>query len=168
MQRDIPVASDLQRALITEIETILKSLQNASAEEEWTNGFTGYAQFLPVMKNDDEDIDQFFPYFIVRLQDGKTTDDYDMWTVTADILIGIHDDDENNRGHFHIMNAIDRITRRFCEEPTIGTPGHKAFRCLPEMQWDLQDEDTYPYYFGGVELKFWVPKPGRREPRYGD
>jgi hypothetical protein len=66
------------------------------------------------------------------------------------------------------MNAIDRITRRFCEEPTIGIPGHKSFRCLPEMQWDLQDEDTYPYYFGGVELKFWVPKPGRREPRYGD
>lgn len=167
MQMDSLTASDLQRALITEIEDVLKNLLNKSADGEQTEGFKGYAQFLPILKNDDDDPDQYFPYFIVRVQNGTTKDDGDPWTVTVDILLGIHDADENNAGHFHIMNAINRITRRFCEEATLGTAGHKAYRCQSEIQWDLQDEDTYPYYFGGVELKFTVPKPGRREPNYG-
>lgn len=160
-QKDLMVVSDLQHALITEIKDVLSDLINTGNDTSYT-GFNGYSQFLPVLKNDDDDPDQFFPYFIVRIKDGKTVDDDDLWTVEAHILLGIHDEDLNNAGHQHILNAINRITTRFCWEPTLGTPGHKAFRCLPEMEWALQDEDTYPYYFGAVLLKFMVPKPGRR------
>ena len=160
-QKDLMVVSDLQHALITEIKHILSDLVNTGNGTTYA-GFNGYAQFLPVLKNDDDDPDQFFPYFIVRVNGGKTVDDNDLWTVDVTILLGVQDEDTDNLGQFHVMNAIDRITTRFCQEATLGTPGHKAFRCLPEMEWALQDEDTYPYYFGAVQLKFMVPKPGRR------
>ena len=162
MQRDVMVSSDLQRALITEIGNLLSALQN-----DGQNGFNGYAQFLPVLRNEDDDPDQFYPYFIVRVDSAQTEDDEECWTINVDILLGVHDEDTENGGHYRIMNAINRITTRFCEEPTIGVARYKAFRCLPRMQWALQDTDTYPYFFGAVELHFLAPKPERREPNYG-
>ena len=181
------VVSDLQRALIVEIEALLANL--VTIKEETINpddptqyreyntrysdgtrhkkGFTGYAQFLPKLVNDDDDPDQYFPYFIVRVDKGKTENDDSLWTVTADIIIGVHDADVKNNGHFTVLNAITRITKRFAEEATLGYAGRKAFRCHSDMEWALQDEDTWPYFFGGVELKFDVPKPMRKEPNYG-
>jgi hypothetical protein len=32
------------------------------------------------------------------------------------------------------------------------------------MDFALQDEDTYPYFFGGIEMKFWVQKARREDP----
>ena len=172
MQKDLMVASDLQRALITEIESLLSELSAGQEEipehlEEPSavpHGFKGYAQFLPVLRNDDEDEDQFFPYFIVRMDGAKTVEDDDLWEVSVSILLGVRDYDQQNIGHFRVANAIDRIITRFCYEATLGVPGHKAFRCMPEMEWALQDEDTYPYYFGAVSLKFMAPKPSRKDP----
>lgn len=187
MQNDLMTVDDLQKALINEIEDILKDVTTIREEVEdpenptqYKNyhlkygdgtrnkkGFTGYAQFLPKLENDDDDPDQFFPYFIVRIDRGKTEDDDSLWTVTVDILIGVHDADTRNDGHLSVMNAINRIVTRFAQEATLGYAGRKAFRCHSDMEWALQDEDTWPYFFGGVELKFDVPKPMRKEPNYG-
>ena len=187
MQNDLMVVNDLQKALIAEIETLLANL--VAVKEELTNqddsaqlsdydtqcnndnkshhGFKGYAQFLPKLVNNDADPDQFFPYFIVRIDKGATEDADSLWTVTVDILLGVHDADTQNEGHFTVLNAINRITKRFAEEATLGFAGRKAFRCHADMNWALQDEDTWPYFFGGVELRFDVPKPMRKEPNYG-
>lgn len=187
MQNDMISVNDLQHALIAEIETLLADI--TTVKEEMINpddptqlsdyntrysdgtrthhGFKGYEQSLPKLVNADEDPDQFFPYFIVRIDKGMTENDDSPWTVTVDILLGLHDADEKNDGHLTIMNAINRITKRFAEEATLGFAGRKAFRCHADMNWALQDEDTWPYFFGGVELKFDVPKPMRKEPNYG-
>ena len=31
------------------------------------------------------------------------------------------------------------------------------------MSFALQDEDTYPFYFGAIDIKFYVPKIGRSD-----
>ena len=149
--KDLMVASDLQWELVREIASILPD-------------FSVFRQLLPVLKNDDDDPDQFFPYVIVRLSDGVTNDDLDLWTVTVDILVGVYDEDLNNTGHDRVMIALERITTRFCQEATLGEPRYKAYRCMPEIVWALQDTDTYPYYFGSIQLKFQMPKAGRRIP----
>lgn len=187
MQNDLMVVNDLQKALIAEIKILLADLVTVKEETidpddptqlsdynakysdgtKTHHGFKGYAQFLPKLENDDDDPDQFFPYFIVRIDRGKTEDDDSLWTVTTDILIGVHDADTKNDGHLSVMNAINRIVTRFAQEATLGYAGRKAFRCHSDMEWALQDEDTWPYFFGGVELRFDVPKPMRKEPNYG-
>ena len=127
------------------------------------SGATGYKQSLPVLQADDETPDQFFPYFIVRLEEGETENDDSTWLVPVQILFGVFDSDANTDGHLHIMEMIQRTADRFAAEPLLN----KIFRADQNMHWAMQEEDTYPYYFGGIELRFMVPKIGRREPLYG-
>ena len=164
MQNDLMVASDLQDALVEEITELLSETSSTNAQGEAVTGVTGYKQFLPVLRNDDDTPDMFFPYFIVRIDGATTEDDNDLWNVRTDILIGIHDEGDNNQGHKVMLNAITRIVNRFSQEATLGKPGHKAFRCQSKMEWALQDEDTWPCFFGGVSLTFSVPKPSRKDP----
>lgn len=58
---------------------------------------------------------------------------------------------------------IQRLVNRFAAEPLLD---HK-YRAQQDMEWAVQDEETYPYFFGGVRIKFSVPKIGRGDPFYG-
>jgi hypothetical protein len=118
---------------------------------------------LPIIASDDEDESQFFPYFIVKMSDGKSENDDEPWTVTTDILFGCHDNSRLANGHRHIMNMIERVADRFAAEPLLCN----KYRAEQDMEWALQDEDTYPFFFGGVRIRFSVPKIGRRIPKYG-
>ena len=126
-------------------------------------GVKAYRQFLPKVTEDDEDETKFFPYAIIRLSEGTTPDDFTPWLVTADILLGVYDTDPNMGGGDHIMIMIRRIIDRFSQEALLS----RKFRCESKMDWAVQDEDTYPYFFGGVRLQFNIPKIGRSEPIYG-
>ena len=59
MQDNLMVVSDLQRALITEIGTILKDLITTVNDDERT-GFNGYEQFLPKAIENDDDLDNYY------------------------------------------------------------------------------------------------------------
>ena len=147
--------------LIKEIENILKDIQTKNPSGETVVGVKGYEQALPVIMDDEEDETQFFPYFICRMAEGETDDDSNPWVDTVSILIGVYDDDKQKNGHRHIMTMIQRITDRFAKEPLLN----KKFRAQEKMSFALQepDPDTYPFFFGGVELKFSVPKIGRSD-----
>jgi len=153
------VPYEFQNKLIEECETLLKDIQTKNVAGETVTGVTGYAQMLPVVTEDEEDESQFFPYFIVRLTDGLTEDDDDPWTVTANIYLGVYDPDKQTNGHYHVLEMITRITNRFMKEPLLA----KAYRAQQKMEWALQDEDTYPFYFGGIEIKFSLPRIGRSD-----
>ena len=163
-RKDLLVASDLQRGLLDEIGEILADVVTTRADEQKQVGFNGFIQQLPVLQNDDEDRDQFFPYYIVRLMEANTESDTDFWTWTVAIYLGIHDEGAENQGHFSLLNAMTRITNRFGREAVLGSPHHVGFRCLPNMNMTLQDEDTYPYFFGAVLMQFAAPKITREDP----
>ena len=57
------------------------------------------------------------------------------------------------------MTMIQRITDRFAKEPLLN----RKYRAQEKMSFALQDDDTYPFYFGGVEMRFSVPKMGRSD-----
>lgn len=142
-----------------EIEKILKDIKTKSVAGEEVAGVKGYEQSLPIITDDEDDPDKFFPYFIVRLQEGETPDDSEPWEDTVSVLFGVHDDDREANGHRHILTMIQRVTDRFAKEPLLK----EKYRASEKMAWALQEEDTYPFYFGGVELKFRVPKMGRSD-----
>ncbi len=156
-------AAQLQRDLIVEIGELICDVQTENAAGDLVDGATGYMQSLPALQADEDTPDQFFPYFIVRLEEGDTEDDDSTWLVPVSILFGICDTDTNTDGHLHILEMIQRTADRFAEEPLLN----KTFRADPKMHWAMQEEDTYPYYFGGIEIRFMVPKMGRKEPVYG-
>lgn len=156
------IASELQRDLVAELEIILKDIRTKTISGELKDGVSAYEQQLPEITADDEDPAMFFPYAIVKLDQGNTEDDDDWWHVRASILFGVYDDDRKTNGHRHILEMINRTDMRFDEEPLLS----KRFRAEPRRQWALQDEDTFPFYFGGIEIIFAVPKVGRKDKSY--
>ena len=150
---------DLQDALVKETKEILKDVwtKNSLGEDVLVQVFP---QRLPVMTEDEDDETKLFPYAIVRIGDSNTDNDEDPWHVTVDWLLGVYDDGRRGQGHLHIMTMIERITDRFITEPLLD----KKYRAEPKIETAFQDEDTYPFYFGGIEMVFQIPKIGRSDP----
>lgn len=146
---------DLQDALVEEIGSILSEMKTTTADGVERIGFNGYPQDLPEIYSDDESPEQFFPYYIVRIDSGKTADDEDCWHVAVDVVLGVHEDGPG--GHRHILTAIQRIVNRFTETPRMGN-----FRADQQMEWATGEGDYSSYQFGAVSLTFSVPKIARR------
>lgn len=154
---------DFQEDLAEDLKKVLKDIVTVNVVGQRVSGVNVYKQQLPVITSDEEDDSQFLPYAIVRLSDGKTEEDDSPWIVTADVLFGVYDSEKSNKGHQHVMVMCQRLIDRYAAEPLLA----RKYRAEPDMEWALQDEDTYPYFFGGVRIKFNIPKIGRREPIYG-
>jgi len=147
----------LQDILIDKIGEILKDMLFTRSDGADVAGAQGYKQSLPVFLSDEDDMDTVFPYYIVRMQNGKLTGDDGPWTITVAVVFGIYDSDEETNGHEAILGMIQRVIDYFYTYPLLGN-----FRAQADgMEWQLQDEDTFPYYFGAVSLKFDAPIPER-------
>jgi len=153
------VASDFQRELMKEIEQITSQVVYQKADGERRNGVTAYMQQLPQVTEDEEDASAFFPYAIVRLASGDTQDDNDCWSIKTEILLGCYDESTDSHGHLDVLETIQRICDRFAAKPLLA----QKYYAGQHIQWALQDEDTYPYYFGGIEITFNLPKIGRED-----
>lgn len=156
----MPAASILllQKDLLKEVTSLLGEMQFKNADGETVTGVTGYEQRLPQITEDDEDTSQFFPYAVARVTNWNTKDDTDPWHVTIDVLFGIYDDAKDSHGHEALMNMIEVVANRFVHEPLLA----HSFRAEQNIDAELQDEDTYPYYFGGIEFVFTAPKIERK------
>lgn len=150
---------ELQDALIDEVEAILSEVVTTNTAGETVVGVKGYKHQLPVLAASEDDTSKYFPYFIVRLGSGETKDDEDWWHVSTDIIFGVHDASLSD-GHEHVLIMCQRVLDRFAAEPLLD---HR-FRADQDMAWALGDDDTYPFYFAAVSIKFSVPKIGRRNP----
>lgn len=142
-----------------EIRDILSGLTFTDVEGKLVSGCKGYEQSLPIVVEDDREASEFFPYFIVQIEGGETEEDDDYWHIKVAVLLGIYDKDIETNGHQEILKMIDLIQQRFLARPLLN----QKFRCLPKMSWALQEEDTYPFYFGGLELTFGCMKIGRED-----
>ena len=152
------VAANLQRILVEKIGEITKDIQTTAANGDTVLGTNGYCQNLPVVTENEEDYDQFFPYHIVRLMEGTTKEESDPWAVQVYILFGSYSEGKEHEGHFDVLEMCQRTVDHFTQWPLIAN-----FRAEGDMSWMLQDEDTYPYYFGVVAIRFTVPKIERNE-----
>lgn len=112
---------DLQKSLIAEIEELLAQMQLKNAAGEDVFGVKGYEQRLPEITDDEEDQSQFFPYFIVRIEEGNTPTDDEPWLVGTTVLFGICDYDKETNGHRTILEMITKITNRFLERPLLDS-----------------------------------------------
>lgn len=159
----LPAVSDLQRDLIEEIEEVLKDIETKKPSGEVSKGIKGFAQGLPKSIEYENDPSMVFPYFIVRMADGETSNGPDSYKVTLSVIIGLHNDDEKNTGHYDMLDCIQAIINHFSLAGNSGRYPIRA-RVNENVKWALQDEDTWPYFFGGVELEFTMPKYRREDP----
>lgn len=123
-----------------------------------------YPQETPPMEGWDEadrQEDAPEPYIIVRLQEGSIADPDSPQVVSVILVICLYDAGDQRQGHRDILHVIARLVERYGENrvvrPSNDLTGGSPFTAQYPIRWVLQEDDTRPYYFGGVSLTFEAP-----------
>ena len=90
------------------------------------------------------------PWAVIKVDAGKIPGINANQNVTVAVCFGIFNDSLENNGHQEILNLIQRVYERFAKDPILAG----SYTCTCEFEWALQDEDTYPYYFGAIGMSF--------------
>lgn len=156
-------ARDLQNEIVKDLKALLTNRQYQTPDGGVSSPNV-FRQFIPkreVMGDpaliDDEDP---FPYIEVRIAGGTIPDSQSAQQVQVFLIIGIYDNRRENIGSDHVMEIIEVIQQHYIENPLLAG----KFTCDTEdhpIQWDLQEEESWPYFFGIMALTFNIPAPRR-------
>lgn len=169
------VASFLQSALAEDLGKIFKGFRLVNPEGE-LSGINIFEQSLPIPEPakmeelplevlesglaDERTAPDPYPYIIVRVEEGEIENEDSTQTVSVFLTMGIYDQDYRKQGHKDILNMVAKIYERFAKMPVLDG----KYTVQYPIAWALQDEDTYPYYFGGMHLKFETAAIRREDP----
>lgn len=169
------VALQLQDALVDEIKKLTSHMvfKNPRGEDVPLNVFS---QNLPIIRpesrevkqgdeNMDEDyqeeeVDERFPYCIVKLDSGNSEDAESAHIVKIGLIVGIYDDSLSVDGYRSILNIFEDIRQRFRRNPVLDG----KYQADEKISWALPDDDmdTHPYCFGAMYMN-WITAEMRRE-----
>lgn len=140
-------ATMLQEEIVKELEAIFKGdlFKNSLGEYVKLNV---YEQQLPI--REDEDSPDPMPYIIVRLETGSTKSGTDPQEVLVTLLFGYFDDSPENNGHKGVLGMIQKVHERFEKQPMLAN----QFMFQDPFDWALQDEESFPYFFGAASMTF--------------
>lgn len=152
---------ELQKTLIARLEKIFKgfTLANNKTVPAHVNI---YAQDLPAKmgRNDDK----HFPYVLVFLDEEEIREsEFGLQgTVCVGFVVGVKDEDEGKNGHFDVARMMNMIVESFIERPVVG----RKFRIQFPISKKFQEEETHPFYIGGITSYWTIPVPNIKETEY--
>lgn len=150
--------SQLQRDLAEEIEQILANMRFKNPQGKMVP-MKAYSQDLPkrqqairkgALMPEEEETDDPYPFCIVKAESGGMFSGEQ--SVSIMLILGVFNDDKQNQGQQELLNVIYKIAERFIENPNL-----KDMYDLDQkagIEWTLDDEDRYPYFFGGMTMKW--------------
>lgn len=154
--------SELQDALCEWLEDTLRNYRLPTRSGERRN-LRIFKQDLPVPSGNDDDVDQDSlqaPYIIVRISNGNFESWTDLHHVSVILVMCIVDETTDRQGYRDLLSIIQKIYRRMAAWPHINN-----FTCEVPIEWALQDEiETYPYYYGAMQLTFGLPGVRQEDP----
>ncbi len=170
------VAAFLQDDLAKELQRILKSFRLKDPQNN-PSEIHIFKQNLPIPKPLEQENfpiealenglieeiteDDPYPYIIVRIEDGEIKDEASAQIVSTQLIIGIYDDAYEKQGHKDVLNIIADIYERFAKNAVLSS----RYTIQYPILWALQGEESYPYYYGGMQLN-WEVAAIRREDKY--
>lgn len=157
---------DLQLALGKEVEHITRDMlfQTPSGGME---ALKSYPQCLPARQVGEigggEDEEDPYPYCIVRIDSGVISTPLDSQEVKVILVFGLYDNAQDRNGHQALLNIFQRISDRFSRNPVLNENYRLNYQA--GIQWVMDDEEPYPYFFGAMNLT-WDTASVRREDSY--
>lgn len=155
-----------QKALVEEVKKISEGMLFASPGSAELARLSVHAQSLPIPEKkpetqadyqtidyeDGEEETAVFkcPWCLVKIEGGTIPGIDEMQQVEVAICFGIYNPDLENKGHEELLNLIQKVYTRFACNPLLD----RQFTCSGSFEWALQEEDTYPYYFGAIGTSF--------------
>lgn len=146
------------------IETIFANYQykrpaSADEEEDPYSSVNVYTQRLPVKENRD---DTPFPFVLVKLIQGNQADLVESdHLVNVSIIVGMYNRDNDNQGDRDVSLAIDKIVESLLKDPIID--GVFNLDTESELNWSISEEETEPFFFGGLACTYVAPKFQRED-----
>lgn len=122
--------------------------QDPPEEAPGTAKVSVFEQELPIRNADADDP---YPYIIVKLDTGGIETPTDPFKVNVILLIGIYDNDRKNQGHKTVLEIVERIQTHYEKNPTLSGG---TFQFVDPFKWVLQDEPSWPYFYGACNLAF--------------
>lgn len=156
-----------QEALVKEIKEITSDMRFHNPGGEELLQLSVFGQSLPIPEkkpscgqeeyqsidysvSETEDAVFHCPWCIVKLEGGSIPEINGFQHIGVVIGFGIYNPDKDNKGHKELLNLFQRVYERFAKNPLLD----RQYSCSGEFEWALQDEDTYPYYFGAITTTF--------------
>jgi hypothetical protein len=155
-------AEILQETLVDELTRMFEHdlFKNSSGDYVKLNV---YEQQLPI--REDEDAPDPMPYILVRIETGAIKSGDDPQEVLVTMLFGYFDDNSENNGHKGVLGMIQRVHERFMKEPMLANMFMFENDEQHPFSWALQDEESFPYFFGAASMTFKTPAI-RKEDRF--
>lgn len=144
-------ATNLQTELVNDISEIFHGdlFKNSLGQYVPLNI---YEQYLPIRKDEDEP--DPVPYIIVRIEDGEIKGWTEAQIVRVSLICGCFDDDTSNIGHKTVLGMIQKIEQRYMKETMLANKFVFLNDEKHPFEWVLQDEESFPYYFGAISMSF--------------
>lgn len=144
----------LQTAIINDLKCLFQNRRYKSPDPLIKSAAPSlFRQNLPKKSRDDED--DPFPHIIVRIDSGGIESPTEPHTVAVVLMVGIFDDDEQNVGSDTVLEIFEIIQQHYQESPTL----EEQFVCTGSFHWALQDEESFPYFYGAANINFKLPAP---------
>lgn len=159
----------LQQDLAEEIEKILSDMRFKNPAGDMVQ-MRAYCQDIPKRKQEirkgalmpeETETEDPYPFCIVKMESGGIFDRAQK--VSVMLIIAIFNDDAQNQGQQELLNVIHRIAERFIKDPVLKD--RYSMDQKTGISWILDDEDRYPYFVGGMTMK-WDAFFVGREDRY--
>lgn len=146
--------ADLQNELMKRIERILKDFPLKTPYNDPTK-FKVYKQHPPEQDAEDhEDRDEWekkiYPFVSVKLLGGAKEANHTTQSEPILLMIGVKNDDINGKGFDDALAAAQAIINDLNQNPIVS----KWYPLQYPVKWNPYDENTFPYYFVGIELAF--------------
>lgn len=156
-----------QEALVKEVERITADMRFQNPKGGELIPLRVFSQSLPIPQRAEPDLvpgevtidyqeggeeEAIFqcPWCLVKIDGGKIPEINGRQEVSFGICFGVFRDGAENQGHREILNLISRVYERFAKNPLLDS----QYTCTGVFQWNLAEEDTYPYFFGAIATSF--------------
>lgn len=141
----------LQRCLVAELKVLFTGFCSTDDVSQKFSTVKVFAQDLPIAFGGDEE--EQVPYIIVRIDSGNIQELNQQERVEMILIFCMKSTNESRQGYLDIMNMIQRVKDRFLRNFRLG----EYFFFEPPFEWVVQEEDTFPYFYGAVKMNFYCP-----------
>lgn len=141
---------DLIDSLAEEVKTALNGFRLRSAKENLIP-INVHTQNMPV--KDGKGDEKQYPYVCVCFDEEEITSTDSPMSVSVYFLIGIIDHGRDKQGFRDVLQIANLIYQHIFRKGTIA----KSFSPDYPFKIVLQEDDTYPYFIGGIESRWEMP-----------
>ena len=140
---------ELQKELKKEMESLFKGFKLKNIDGE-SSELKVYRQNLPAKAGQDDK--DHFPHIRVIITDGEDPSPTGANTCRVMFIAGTWDDSDDMQGFDDVMNIMQKIYEHLIRTVL------SRFTLEYPIRWSPHDEDTFPYFFAGMETVWTIGK----------